>query len=83
VKEVLSRPHPHLLTLIPTDAGEDVHPVILAIQSNCKYYNYEIFRSPPASLQPIQLPPAPDTTINAEIVQIIENNHGTVTGKSP
>ncbi|KAM3091168.1 HEAT repeat domain-containing protein [Phormidesmis sp. 146-35] len=35
---------PHLLTLIPTDAGQDAHRVILAIQENCKYYNYEIFQ---------------------------------------
>ena len=36
---------PHLLTLISTDSGEDVDRVILAIQENCKYYNYEIFQA--------------------------------------
>jgi HEAT repeat protein len=35
---------PHLLTLIPTDSGQDAHRAILAIQENCKYYNYEIFQ---------------------------------------
>ncbi|MEQ8756034.1 MAG: HEAT repeat domain-containing protein [Coleofasciculus sp. G1-WW12-02] len=35
---------PHLLTLIPTDSGEDVLSVILAIQENCKFYNYEIWQ---------------------------------------
>ena len=36
-------PHiPHLLTLIPSKSGEQVHRLILAIQAACKYYNYEI-----------------------------------------
>jgi hypothetical protein len=36
-------PHlPHLLTLIPTDSGENAYRVILAIQENCKYYNYDL-----------------------------------------
>ena len=34
---------PHLLTLIPTRSGENALRVILAIQQNCKYYNYEIW----------------------------------------
>jgi hypothetical protein len=34
---------PHLLTLIPTRSGEAALSVILAIQQNCKYYNYEIW----------------------------------------
>jgi DNA replication protein DnaC len=39
-------PHlPYLLTLIPTDLGQNVHQVILAIQENCKYYNYEVFQA--------------------------------------
>ena len=52
---------PHLLTLIPTDSGQAAHRVILAIQANCKYYNYAIFCSPPAQPQP---PLAPGTTIH-------------------
>jgi HEAT repeat protein len=36
-------PHlPHLLTLIPSESGEEVHRLILAIQAACKYYNYSI-----------------------------------------
>ena len=36
-------PHlPHLLTLIPSKSGEEVHRLILAIQAACKYYNYPI-----------------------------------------
>ena len=36
-------PHlPHLLTLIPSESGEEVHRIILAIQTACKYYNYPI-----------------------------------------
>ena len=33
---------PHLLTLIPSESGEEVHGLILAIQAACKYYNYPI-----------------------------------------
>jgi HEAT repeat protein len=36
-------PHlPHLLTLIPSQSGEDFHRLILVIQAACKYYNYRI-----------------------------------------
>jgi HEAT repeat protein len=36
-------PHlPHLLTLIPSESGEEFHRLILAIQAACKYYNYPI-----------------------------------------
>lgn len=36
-------PHlPHLLTLIPSKSGKEVHHLILAIQAACKYYNYPI-----------------------------------------
>jgi HEAT repeat protein/DNA polymerase III delta prime subunit len=35
---------PHLLTLIPTDSGKDALRIILAIQENCKFYNYEIWQ---------------------------------------
>ncbi|MEG4342199.1 HEAT repeat domain-containing protein [Microcoleus sp. A003_D6] len=36
-------PHlPHLLTLIPSESGDKVHRLILAIQAACKYYNYRI-----------------------------------------
>jgi HEAT repeat protein len=33
---------PHLLTLIPSESGKEVHRAILAIQAACKYYNYPI-----------------------------------------
>jgi HEAT repeat protein len=35
---------PHLLTLISTNSGEDALRIILAIQENCKFYNYEIWQ---------------------------------------
>ncbi|WP_293124717.1 HEAT repeat domain-containing protein [Microcoleus sp. bin38.metabat.b11b12b14.051] len=36
-------PHlPHLLTLIPSKFGKEVHHLILAIQAACKYYDYPI-----------------------------------------
>jgi predicted NACHT family NTPase len=40
--QALSSHLPHLLTLIPTAAGEEADRVILAIQTNCKFYNYSI-----------------------------------------
>ena len=43
--DVLSSHLSHLLALIPTASGEDAHDVILAIQANCKFYNYEIFQA--------------------------------------
>jgi HEAT repeat protein len=38
---------PNLLTLIPTKSGENAFRALTAIQANCKFYNYDIFRSPP------------------------------------
>ena len=38
---------PNLLSLIPTESGEEAFRVLTAIQANCKFYNYDIFRSPP------------------------------------
>ena len=35
---------PHLLTLIQTRYGQDAFRIILAIQENCKFYNYEIWQ---------------------------------------
>jgi HEAT repeat protein len=35
---------PHLLTLIPTQSGQEAHRVIGAIQENCKFYNYDIYQ---------------------------------------
>ncbi len=43
--ETISQHLPHLLTLIPTASGDDALRVILAIQENCKYYNYEIYQA--------------------------------------
>jgi HEAT repeat protein len=40
---------PNLLTLIPTESGQDAFSALTAIQANCKFYNYDIFRSPLAS----------------------------------
>ncbi|NJK76217.1 MAG: HEAT repeat domain-containing protein [Microcoleus sp. SU_5_6] len=40
---------PNLLTFIPTRSGYYAFRALTAIQANCKFYNYDIFRSPPAS----------------------------------
>ena len=44
--EILAHHLPHLLTLIPSESGEEVHRLILDIQAACKYYNYEIHQWP-------------------------------------
>jgi HEAT repeat protein len=44
MKDSVTQHLSHLLTLIPTNAGEDVYGLILAIQKNCKYYNYKIYQ---------------------------------------
>lgn len=36
---------PYLLALIPTDAGEAAYRVMLTIQENCEYYNYDIYQA--------------------------------------
>jgi HEAT repeat protein len=41
-KEKVAPDLPHLLTLIPSESGKEVHRLILAIQAACKYYNYPI-----------------------------------------
>jgi hypothetical protein len=45
---------PRLLTLISTNSGQSASRAIQSIQANCKFYNYEIFHSPPAKPQPNQ-----------------------------
>jgi len=37
---------PDLLTLIPTQFGEDAFHAILSIQNNCKFYNYTLTMPP-------------------------------------
>jgi len=82
-----SAPHlPHLLTLIPTKSGEDAYSVIRTIQANCKFYNYEIWQAHLAAQKgDRQTHPNSDRPItyevNAEVVQIVENNYGTIHGK--
>ncbi len=54
---------PHLLTLQPTKFCQQALTISQGIQANCKFYNYEIFHSPPVKPQPTQQSP-PATTIN-------------------
>jgi energy-coupling factor transporter ATP-binding protein EcfA2 len=44
-KNAISPHLPNLLTLIPTNSGQEAHRVIRAIQENCKYYNYDIYQA--------------------------------------
>jgi HEAT repeat protein len=73
---------PNLIALIPTQSGKGALDAISNIQRNCQFYNYEIFRK---QLPPVVNPQPSGATvtnnINSEVVQIIENNPGTVIGE--
>ncbi len=36
---------PHLLTLLPTQSGQEAFKAIQSIQVNCKFYNYEVWQA--------------------------------------
>jgi HEAT repeats/NACHT domain len=65
-----------LFTNCEVDEGREFLIVIQTTQENCKFYNYEIFHSPPAKPQPTQQSP-PAATINqfpnATEIKIFEN----------
>ncbi|WP_293354272.1 MULTISPECIES: HEAT repeat domain-containing protein [unclassified Microcoleus] len=66
-------PHlPHLLTLIPSKSGTEVHRLILAIQAACKYYNYPI-RQLSLTQQPAK-PPQPNELL-AKIDETTQQIH--------
>jgi HEAT repeat protein len=68
-------PHlPHLLTLIPSKSGAEVHGVILAIQAACKYYNYSIRLF---SLAPHPAKPSQPTELLAKIDETTEQIYKT------
>jgi HEAT repeat protein len=54
---------PNILTLIPTESGEDAFRALTAIQANCKFYNYDIFRSPPIPKPETENPSGQTTNI--------------------
>jgi HEAT repeat protein len=68
-----------MLELWVTDIQDTSH-IILKIQERCKFYNHEIFHSPPIK-ETKSTPTSSTTIINSEIVQIIEINEGDVIGK--
>ena len=66
-------PHlPHLLTLIPSKSGKEVHRLILVIQAACKYYNYEIRQLP---LAPHLAKPSQPTELLVKIDQTTQQIH--------
>ncbi|MEG4583348.1 HEAT repeat domain-containing protein [Microcoleus sp. MON1_C5] len=65
---------PHLLTLIPSESGKEVHRHILAIQTACKYYKYEI-RQLPLAPHPAK-PPQPKDLL-AKIDETTQQIHKT------
>ncbi|MBD2576216.1 HEAT repeat domain-containing protein [Oscillatoria sp. FACHB-1406] len=73
---------PHLLTLIPTESGESAFRALTAIQANCKFYNYDLFKSPPLPTVPATPPAVVRYEFhNTEVVTIVEKNNGEVIGK--
>lgn len=74
---------PNLRTLIPTESGKDAFRALTAIQANCKFYNYDIFRSPPIPKpSPNSSQPSSVYNIhNPEAVTIVEKNDGEVITK--
>jgi HEAT repeat protein len=74
---------PNLLILIPARSGQHAFRALTAIQANCKFYNYDIFRSPPIQ-EPSPNSSQPSTVYNIhnpEAVTIVEQNHGEVIAK--
>ncbi|MEZ2301004.1 MAG: HEAT repeat domain-containing protein [Microcoleus sp.] len=68
-------PHlPHLLTLIPSKSGKEVHRAILAIQAACKYYNYPIRQ---LSLIPQPAKPPQSNELLAKIDETTQQIHKT------
>ncbi|MCC3430142.1 MAG: HEAT repeat domain-containing protein [Microcoleus sp. PH2017_04_SCI_O_A] len=65
---------PHLLTLIPSKSGKEVHHLILAIQAACKYYNYPIRQ---LSLTPQPAKPPQPNEILAKIDETTQLIHKT------
>ena len=77
---------PTLVKMLPGKGGQEIILAIAAIQNHCKFYNYEIFQAHLAvqnADRPTNLTSDRPITyeVNAEVVQIVENNYGTIHGK--
>jgi HEAT repeat protein len=57
-----------------------IYEAISTIQTLCKFYNYEIYQKTIDRKPPVRGNPTNTYEINAQTVQIIENNNGTVIG---
>jgi HEAT repeat protein len=93
----LTQQLPHLLTLIPTESSQQALSVITAIQTRCKYYNYDIAQTPLQETEnhanPVErilqeihqtikiMSETGKYNFKAEVVQIVENNSGEVIAK--
>ncbi|MBE9139678.1 HEAT repeat domain-containing protein [Nodosilinea sp. LEGE 07088] len=62
---------PHLVRLTPTTAGPHSDLVILEIQGNCKFYNYEIFQTHLAAHE-AERQTCPNSDSNAITIQTLE-----------
>jgi len=77
---------PELLTLIQAESGQSAIWAIAAIQANCKFYNHEIYQAHLAAQKADRTKSQNRDRsviyeVNAEVVQIVENNYGTIHGK--
>ncbi|NJR76431.1 MAG: HEAT repeat domain-containing protein [Scytonema sp. CRU_2_7] len=84
-----SRVLPDLLELMPTQSGEQVFSVISvipSIQKRCQFYNYKVYQQAELVEKGLEGKGAPSMKNirieGAEVVQIIESNHGNVSGKT-
>jgi HEAT repeat protein len=55
---------PHFVTRLPTSSGQTILRTIQKIQSNCKFYNYEIHQKAQTRQPPVEQQPAQEITNN-------------------
>jgi hypothetical protein len=84
--EIVANQLPALKTIVSRSYVQQIFWIIPAIQANCRYYNYEICQAhlvaQKADRPAHQNRDRPITyEVNAEVVQIVENNYGTIHGK--
>ncbi len=77
VKDDVTAKHlPELLTLIPTQSGEDALRAISRIQAQCQFYNYEIYQQ----AQTKEKPKFTDAAYLVPPTHITQNFYGSVYG---
>ena len=77
---------PYLQTFLSIGVGKSACEAIASIQNRCQFYNYEIWQAHLAAQKADRTASQPSDRpityeVNAEVVQIVENNYGTIHGK--